>query len=275
MADTQNQIAVWEKRITDLKAGVEKKSTYIKWGVGVALLILFGPMVLTGLITGIGIILAGAVVFALTQFAPVFGRFIANKSTEMAIAEANRHLEALKAEARRSPIETMQNVYLEQGRQLKARYDLIEKFSTKVNKYGMQVQDLKEKFPKDAATFDRVHADMTLLLQKRREKWREANAAHEQAGNEIERAQAIWEMSQATLALRESAGDVEAEFMQRIRKETAVDAVQESLAAAMSQLDALLDEQIPLSPVEKKAISNNPSPVLEVQDVTVKQGVAR
>jgi hypothetical protein len=231
--------------------------------------------VLTGLITGIGIILAGAVVFALTQFAPVFGRFIANKSTEMAIAEANRHLEALKAEARRSPIETMQNVYLEQGRQLKARYDLIEKFSTKVNKYGMQVQDLKEKFPKDAATFDRVHADMTLLLQKRREKWREANAAHEQAGNEIERAQAIWEMSQATLALRESAGDVEAEFMQRIRKETAVDAVQESLAAAMSQLDALLDEQIPLSPVEKKAISNNPSPVLEVQDVTVKQGVAR
>jgi DNA repair exonuclease SbcCD ATPase subunit len=273
----KNQIEVWESRITSLKDSVSKKVSTLKWVLAGVVLIILGPAILTGVLAGTAALIAGVIAFAAVQMFPVFSRYLVNKRTEMLIAEANRHLQAVKAEARKSPIETMQNVFQEQARQLKERADKITKFATKVNKYGQQVQELKKRFPSDAATFDRVHADMAELLKRRQAKWKEAKAKHDQSSHEIERAQAIWEMGQATAELRESAGDLEAEFMQKIRRETAMDAVQESLAAAMADLDQLMMEEVPLSSVEQKAIANAPSPMLvqPVEDARVVTTISR
>lgn len=270
-----SQLAVWEQKLADAKAGIGKKAGYIKWGGAFALLVLLGPAILTGALAGIVGLIAAVLGLVVVHWWPVISFKIANRAAEAKIAEYNRHIAAIKAEARKNPVETMQSVYIEQGRQLKERSEKIQKFATKVNKYGQKLSDLKKQFPNETATFDKVHQDMSELLRKRQQKWTDAKAKHDLSAHEIEKAQAFWEMGLATQDLRESAGDVEAEFFQRIRKETAMDAVQEQLASAMADLDQLLMEEVTLSPVERQAISNNPSPVLDVQAVEIKQEVRR
>lgn len=263
----QVQIQAAEQRIKDLPAWAERHAGKLKWAAFAAVCVLIAPIVLAGIGGLIGGIVFTAIGFTAMQLAPVFAKRIANMKKEMMLAEANRHLEALKAEARKNPIETMQNVWLEQGRKLKTESDKIGKFATKVNKYGQQRDDLKRKFPGETAIFDKVHSDMSLLLQKRREKWQDSKTKHELAAAEIEKCQAFWAMGLATADLRQSAEDVEVEFMQKIRKETAIDAVMDQLASSMADLDQLMMEEIDLYPIASKQsmLQNNPSPALDVQ----------
>jgi len=267
--DLQVKIKQVESQLAEIPGKTAKWANKMKWIAGLGVCILISPFVLMGIGGLVGGMTFIIIAYAASQFVPYFVSKISNKKKEMMLAEANRHLAALKAEARKNPVETMQNVYREQALVLKDRADKIQKFATKVNKYGMQLKDLKAKFPGDASSFDQVHADMTLLLKKRQEKWVEASDKHKQSASEIERCQAIWEMSQATLDLRESAGDVETEFLQKIRTDTAIDAVRDSLASSMADLDALLMEEVPLRPVEKQAIANSTPLTLESNISTV------
>lgn len=267
----QVKISDAERRLQEIPAWAEKYGTKLKWAGGAIVCAAVSPFILMGiggLLGGIAFVVIG---YTATEFSPVISKKISNRKKEMLLAEANRHLAALKAEARKNPIETIQNVWLEQGRKLKLEYDNIGKFATKVNKYGMQLKALKEQFPNETATFDQVFANMTLLLQKRREKWQEAKGKHELSAKEIEKCQVFWEMGLATQDLRESAADVEIEFMQKIRKETAIDAVMDQLTSSMVDLDQLMMEEIDLRPVDSKQamLKNNPSPTLDVQSRVV------
>lgn len=254
-------IARAEDRVRQVPALAERHGTKVKVALAIGAGIIAAPFVLMGIGGLIGGTIIVGIAYTVMQLAPWYAKRVQNMKQELLLAEANRHLEALKAEARKSPIETMQNVWLEQGSKLKTESDKIQKFATKVNKYGQQVQELKRKFPGETATFDKVHADMSLLLQKRREKWQDSKRKHELAASEIEKCQAFWEMGLATADLRQSAEDVEAEFMQKIRKETAIDAVMEQLASSMADLDQLMMEEIDMNPVASRqaTLTNNPS----------------
>lgn len=271
----QLQIQSAEQRIKDLPGWAERHANKLKWAGFAALCVMIAPFVLMGIGGLIGGLVFTAIAYTAWMLMPVFSLRISNAKMEMKLAEENRHLEALKAEARKNPIETMQNVWLEQGRKLKTESDKIGKFATKVNKYGQQLKALKEQFPNETATFDQVFSSMTLLLQKRREKWQDSKGKHELAAKEIEKCQAFWEMGLATQDLRESAADVEVEFMQKIRKETAIDAVMDQLASSMADLDQLMMEEIDLNPINSRqaSLQNNPSPVLDVQSTLVKEPV--
>ena len=57
----QSQIAMWEQKVQDLKAGVVKKATLLKWGAAGVLLVLLGPAILTGALAGIAGLLAAVI----------------------------------------------------------------------------------------------------------------------------------------------------------------------------------------------------------------------
>lgn len=259
-------IAQAEDKVKQVPALAEKHGAKVKIALAAVAAIVAAPFVLMGIggLIGGTIIVAGA--YAVMHFAPVYAKRVQNMKQEMLYKEANRYLESLKAEARKNPIETMQNVWLEQGRKLKSEFDKIGKFAQKVSKYGQQLNGLKQQFPGETATFDKVFQDMNMLLQKRRTKWQDSKGKHELAAKEIEKCQAFWEMGLATQDLRESAADVEQEFMQKIRKETAIDAVMDQLASSMADLDQLMMEEVDLHPISSRqdAITNNPSPTIDV-----------
>jgi hypothetical protein len=268
--DVQTQILGWEQKIDFLKKQVDRKANVLKWIVGLGALAVFGPLVLSGLLAGAAALVIGAAVFAAVQLAPAGAKWLVNKRTELEIAEANRHLQALKAEARKNPVETLQNVYMEKESALNVVNGKIMKFATKVNEFGLKVNAMKRDFPQDAEAFQKIHEDMKELLERRREKWKVSRSELDAFAKQIERASAIWDMTQATADLRESAGHLEENFMQRLRRETALDSVQSSLAASMAELDQLMMEEIDLQP----KLTHQPQDVIEVK-ATVKQEVRR
>jgi hypothetical protein len=261
----QVQIAAAEQRLAQVPAIAQKYGTAIKWGVGGAACIVAAPFVLAGIGGLIGGTILVAGMYVVTQAAPVFARRVQNTKQEMLMAEANLHLAALKAEARKNPIETLQNVYREKETALSATSDKIHKFATKVNNYGLNLKNFKRDFPEDAPMFDQEYAAWQQLLAQRKAKWEEARLGLEKFAKEITRANAIWEMTQATAELRQAAGDLEETFLQRIRKETALDAVQQSLAASMADLDQMMMVEIPIGARQQAALQNNPSLTMDVQ----------
>lgn len=259
------QITVLEQRIAEIPQWAKRNTTKLKWIGGAAACVLVAPIVWTGVVGLVGGVVFVGLGYIATELAPVFARKVSDKKMQMMLAQANQHLAALKAEARKNPIETLQNLYREKQEALEAVKQKIHKFATKVNNYGLNVKKFTEDFPQDAAMFTQTHAEMTALLERRKAKWQEARDNLDKFAKEITRANAIWEMSQATAELREAAGDLEENFFQKVRKETALDAVQQSLAASMADLDQMMMEEIDLrTPTQRPALSNNPSPVIDV-----------
>jgi hypothetical protein len=268
MANNENLpalIAQAEEKVKQVPALAEKHGTKVKIAVAAVAGVVAAPFVLMGIggLIGGTIIVAGA--YAVMHLAPVYARRVQNAKQELLYAEANRHLQALKAESRKNPVETLQTTYLERESALKKNDGDISKFATKVNNYKMKVQGFKKQFPEDAPFFEQTVADMEQLLAMRRAKWQKARDDLNAFAKVIERADAMWQMGQATADLRQSAGELDETFIQKIRKETALDAVQESLAASMADLDQMMMREIDLTPPSQRpTLSNNTSPTIEV-----------
>lgn len=167
---------------------------------------------------------------------------------------ANWRLQAIKAEAAKNPVETLQNDYKLKSVALDERKTAIEQLNGKIRTFSDKVDGIKAKYgPKDASyaklsadlqDLRRIHADRSL-------KWRNAHAQLLKYAESIERAKMIWEAGLAAAAAHESSGLSEDEFYQKLRAETAFDSIQNSYNEALASLDtSLMDE--PAQPQETK-----------------------
>jgi DNA repair exonuclease SbcCD ATPase subunit len=233
----------------------EKLATKVKWGLALLAALIVSPvifMIVQGLV---GLAIAGVVGLAIISFAPV-----------VAMKFANWKLRAIKAEAAANPVETMQNVYREKDGSIKAFAQRIEDFATEVGNFDDKLDGFKTEFPADAAKFEATLQAMTSLLSRRRARLTEARQELNSFASEIRKADAIWKMGLAAQSMHRAAGMTEDDFMQRIKTETAIDAVQSNLNRALAQLETSLAEEMP-------AIENNPSQVIDVQAVEVRERV--
>jgi hypothetical protein len=157
---------------------------------------------------------------------------------------ANWKLKALKAEASTNPIETLQNDYMARMNALASFRDSIRDFSAQVGIFKEKLVGFKEKYPKDANKFDEQVNQMKTLLQLRKQKYEEAKGNLESYELEIQKADAIWQMSLAAAEMNKAAGVDTDEFYAKIQVETALDSVQKSLNSAFADLEvSLLDEK--------------------------------
>lgn len=223
----------------------EKIATRTKWALALAALVV-SPVILMIVKGLIGLAVAGAIGLGIISFAPV-----------VAMKFANWKLKAIKHEAATNPIETMQNVWREKESALRAFYGRVEDFATEVRNFGDKLVGFKAEFPGEAAKFEATLRAMEALLQRRRARLSEARAELQRFDREINKADAIWKMGQAAAAMTKAAGMTEDDFMQRIKTETAIDAVQSNLNRALAQLETSLAEEAP-------AIEHNPAATLPV-----------
>src|SRR3982750_1452698 len=117
----------------------------------------------------IGLIPAAVIAFIAITIAPVLG--------DMA---ANWKLKALKAEAARNPIETLQGELLRRQRLLDDQKPKIERFETKILNFEGKLTGFKKQYPDEAPRFERTLTSMRQLLALRKERYQEAktNLAH-------------------------------------------------------------------------------------------------
>lgn len=185
-----------------------------------------------------GLIVAVIILVSVWMFRPVAFSFA-----------ANMRLILIKREASRNPVETLQSDLREKMIQLDDRKTAIERLKAQIMTFGDKVSDIRAKYGVNDSAYIKLSADVANLNRvyaNRCAKWKEARHQLEQYQETIDRANMIWEAGCAAAAARESSGFTEADFMSKLKTDTAFDAIQTNYNEALASLDtAMIDEPTP------------------------------
>ena len=203
-------------------------------GVG-AIALLIGPFTVT-ILHGLGALLAiGATVVVAYVAMKMWGVF--------ALAVANWHLKALKAEAMRNPVETLQTEYVKKQQALAQFKQQLIAFIAEVNNFAAKVKDYVRNGLEDAPVYVEQLKKMQQLQELRKEKYTQAEDSLADFAEAIRRTDTKWKMACAAAHMNEAAGDMEGDVFDKICIETAIESVQTKLNQSFADLDlALLDD---------------------------------
>lgn len=158
---------------------------------------------------------------------------------------ANARLALVKSEARKNPVETLEEDLRRKTVALDDRKTNIEKLAGQIRTFADKVDEIKQNYgEKDTGyvKLSRDLVDLKRLYKHRCDKWNEARAQLTRFAEEIDRAKMIWEAGLAAAAARETSGLTEDEFFAKLKTETAFDSIQDSYNQALASLDASLVE---------------------------------
>lgn len=234
----------------------------VKWGLFAVAGLLVAPIIMATITGMAGLVVAGVLGLAVINLAPV-----------MAMKFANWKLKGIKNEARTNPIETMQMVYHQKKEALDATVGKIESFSASVMSYASDVQDFSRRFPEKAEMFQTQLKQMQELLSRRKQAFKEAKAKLAQFQSTIDEADAMWTMSQRAQEMNRQAGLTEDDVFAKIKVDTAMDAVQDSMNEAFAQLDTLILMEEPTIKQISHEPSNNVVDVVSLKGVIIPRDV--
>lgn len=222
----------------------EQRKKRIEMGVKLGLLVLAGllvaPIVVTAIKGLLGAAVAAIIGVAIIQFAPV-----------VAMKISNWKLKAIKAEAAKNPVETLQLQYVKKDTDLKTYKEKIGKFIAQLLTYTEQVKQYVKEGLEDAQVYVDQLEKMKQLLEFRKAKFKDAEENLAEFLKTIGRTDKKWKMACAAIAMNEAAGEMEGDIFDKICIETAIEAVTNKLNQSFAELEvALLDED----QVQKKEV---------------------
>jgi DNA repair exonuclease SbcCD ATPase subunit len=229
-----------------------------KWGLGLVGAVVISPFVFLAVKGIVGLALAGIIGMAVINFAPL-----------VAMKFANWKLKGIKAEAAKNPVETLQNVFVEKQSALTIFETAITEFSTKVKNLEDKVESLRKKYPEEADKFEGHLQKMQAVLEARRRKYKTVKKALLDFSEEIKKAQVVWEVSQAAQEVTSAAGMGTDDPYERIKAETAVESVQNSLNKAISELETDLMNEDAEQEDEVKMLESKPRLPLNAAKIKV------
>lgn len=208
-----------------------RKAKIIKWviiaaGVGIA-----APAILLVLKGLIALIAAGVIGLAAIYLAPVVEIKIRNTQVKMVVAEAETN-----------PIETLINQLADKRRAAADFAERITEFRTEVKNFQDKMTAFSRQYPEDAPRFASQLATMQQLLKYREDRYKQLNVELDKFSNAIDRAKAMWDMSQAAQHMTKVAGQQSTDTFEKIKTDAAVDSVTRSVNKAFSEMEnSLLD----------------------------------
>ena len=211
----------------------EKVEMIAKIAIATFAILLLAPftfMLVKGLL---GVAMALIVASTCIAFAPA-----------VSLAIANGGVKALKYEAARNPVETLQNEYKEKSLLLEEKLAAIKRGAAKCKTFENKIIALKSKYPDEAPQFEAQHKIMLDLLTKRKTKYRNASKKLNEFRDVVAKADALWQVTEALNDVSSDQGKVD-EFYSEIRTTTALDSIQDSLSRSFAALDtSLLEEEV-------------------------------
>lgn len=191
------------------------------------------PFVFVAIKGLIGAIVAGVISLIAINLAPWAGAKI-----------ANWRLKALKHEAAKNPIETLENQYQEKELARDRFKAHITEFYAQIQNFHAEIEEHKSKFPDQPCKFEPQYQKMLLLLENRTAKFRQVQANLLKFADVIEQKRSEWKVAQAAAKMSKAAG-VGEDFVSKLMQDTAIDSVQTSLNTAFAELEtSLLDEVV-------------------------------
>lgn len=193
---------------------------------------LVAPIIFVTIQGLIGLAIAAALSFGIIAFIPYFAMLI-----------GNWRLKAIKAEAAKNPVETLQNQLIEKQSALNAFMDNIRKFTAQVLSFADQVKQYTKDGLEDAPVYVEQLAKMRQLLELRKQKYQDAKDMLVEFERTIQQTDRKWKMALAATAMNEAAGKLTGDTFDQICVETALSSVQDKLNQSFADLEiALLDD---------------------------------
>lgn len=217
---------------------------------------------IAGMFAFVGIVGLGAMI------APVLALKAANLKYRIMDAERVDHLAKVKDAAAENPVETLQLDYEAQVKAADAFSVGITEFRTEVKNYEDIVKNFEKDYPEDAAQGREQLALMKEGLQDRERIYAETQVNLDEYAKTIKKSQALWDLALATQRVNKLAGMNTGDVFAKIKVTAAVDSVRAKLNQSFAQMETAT--MVNRKGVPKPALTNNPQPVLTIDNVTQK-----
>lgn len=261
--------------VENLRKKAGDKANMVKWGLGLAAVIIVAPVTyllayaLFGLaLAGIALGCAGAVGLGLVWYAPVF-------SMKM----KNRALMAIETEARKNPIVTALSVYYARETALETSKQEIENFGTEVEVANGLLKDHSRKYPEDIdaiSDMQRMQDMSNQLLEKQGRDYQAAKASQAELWKTIERLRSRYQTSLAALRAKNAGKMNTGDVYETLKLDTSYQSVMRTSAEAFSQLrSSLLDSDISAArnTSPRLAMDLDKAEMIHVLDVQIKEPI--
>ena len=136
--------------------------------------------------------------------------------------------------------------------------------------FKAKIEKFSQKYPARAQEFKVQLQRMATLVEKKKDALHAANASLKEGDLKLEEMKAYWDMSQTAQELNAAAGMDTGDSWEKLKADTACEAVFESMNLAFAQLEVAAMLEVSEEP---KAIAHNPSDVLEISAIDVTQKV--
>lgn len=224
----------------DLDAARKKYSTIFKVAILGVLGLVVAPFILMAIGGLIGLIVAAGIIAIAFAVAPV-----------LSMKLTNWKIQAIKAEAWKNPVPTMQAIYNANEKKLAQTKTDIEKFSSDILTSKSDYESFKRDFPNSVQRveiFRKQIAQMESLKEARKRKWQEAKADLTNYESVIKEADAIWRLAMSAKRMGDNAGIVEDPY-ENMKKATALLSVESAMNDSFAQLEVMMMEEAPTNPV--------------------------
>ena len=219
---------------------IEKRDKMKKWvsiiALGVVGLIV-APIIFLTIQGLIGLAIAAAIGFTLVMLAPVFALKIANLKYRLTDSEKVSHIKKVTAAAEENPIETMTNLLQAKRQAFKDFQSNVVNATTARDTFKEKVKKFSQRYPQRAEEFQKQLDRMVDLVEKKKSALRDAQSTLEDGTMKLEEMQAYWEMSKDAQELNKAAGMDTGDAFEKLKADTACDAVFESMNRAFAQLE--------------------------------------
>jgi hypothetical protein len=185
----------------------------------------------------VGLIAAGVIGLTAITFAPY-----------LSMKFANWKVQAIVAESKENPIETMQNLLVAKKQAFHEFRVNVETAVTAYKSFETKTKQFAEQYPARAQEFKNQLDQMKQLVDGKKVSLKRAQGMLEEGDRKLVEMKAYWEMSQAAQAANKAAGMNTGDMYEKLKSDTAVDAVFESMNRAFAELEvaATMDTSLQL-----------------------------
>lgn len=235
------EMEIREKFSAELKKQLTTKRLLFGFGSVVGLVVIL-PLAILAVKAGLALVAVGALGLGglvAWKKIPRWILSVENRERERVMAEQNRHIAALKAEARKNPIEQAENEYLRRSKQYEAFKQAMEMIGGKVSAFKSKLDRTKKEKPQyDLSEETQAYEKMRLFYVNRVERMKIAYVKLGAFKEKIEQARTKWEFQlDANMAIRAmNATDQEARINE-ILTEVSFDSVQQEFDSVFAKLD--------------------------------------
>jgi hypothetical protein len=219
---------------------IAKRDKLKKWGTVAGLAVVgfvVAPFIFLSIQGLIGLAIAGAVGFVLVTLAPWFALKVANWKYRLTDAEKVSHIKKVTGAAADNPIETLTALLIAKKQAFQVIKSSVEQAVTARSNFKQKVAKFKERYPHRAPKFEAQLSRMTDLVERKKVALNQAQKTLEDGDMKLEEMQAYYEMSKDAIEANRAAGMDTGDAFEKLKADTACDAVFESMNMAFAQLE--------------------------------------